>query len=179
MTYLLELRFLKAIKYYGDDRGKVTITNQIPPTPLRNPSPYSIIQAVLASCTALVVLIAGLFLLVVGLFQFFGDTSFIPGEYPIYSFGIIVLTIGATLIPFAVLKIKSLSLTKIEPVLKSPTRGFSSTRIVPLLLVLWVTVLLTGYLIADKGMLSTLIMPLPGYPWCNHSHSDLSVRLAR
>lgn len=104
-------------------------------------------------------LIAGLFLLVVGLFQFFGDTSFIPGEYPLYSFGIIVLTIGVTLIPFAVLKIKSLSLTRVEPALKSPTRRFSSTHIVPLLLVLWVTVLLTGYFVADKGRLSTLIMP--------------------
>jgi hypothetical protein len=108
---------------------------------------------------ALIVLIAGLILLVIGLFQLFGDMSSIPGEYSLYSFGLILLTIGATLTPFAVLKIKSLSLTADESLVNSPTLGFSSTIIVPVLLVLWVMALLIGYLVADKGMLSTLIMP--------------------
>jgi hypothetical protein len=113
----------------------------------------------LASCTALIVLIAGLILLVIGLFQLFGDMSSIPGEYSLYSFGLILLTIGATLTPFAVLKIKSLSVIAGEPLVNSPTHGFSSPLIVPVLLVLWVIALPTGYLVADKGMLSTLIMP--------------------
>jgi hypothetical protein len=105
------------------------------------------------------VLISGLILLVVGLFQLFGGISSIPGDYPLYSYGLIVLTIGATLIPFPVLKIKSLGLTAGEPVVKSSIPGLSSTLIVPALLFLWVLALLVGYFIADKGMLSTLIMP--------------------
>ena len=104
-------------------------------------------------------LASGFILLVVGFYQLFAKNSSIAGDYPLYSFGLILLTIGAALIPFAVLKIKSIAFTAGDPVVRSPAFGFYSSIIVPVLLALWAAVLLIGYLIIDKGMLSTLIMP--------------------
>jgi hypothetical protein len=113
----------------------------------------------LASCTALLVLTAGFILLVVGGVQLFGDLSSLPGDYPLYSFGLILLTLGAILIPFAFMKIKSLGLAMGKPVVISSTLGLSSSFVLPVLLILWVMAILIGYLVAEKGMLSTLIMP--------------------
>lgn len=104
-------------------------------------------------------LTAGFILLVVGGVQLFGDLSSLPGDYPLYSFGLILLTIGAILIPFAFMKIKSLGLAMGNPVVISSTLGLSSGFVLPILLILWVMAILAGYLIVEKGMLSTLLTP--------------------
>ncbi len=117
------------------------------------------ILALLASATALLVLSAGVILLLVGLFQLFGKISSIPGDYPLYALGLILLTLGAFLSPFAILKIKSLSPETGEPVSKSPTREISPTLLLVFLPVVWIFALLAGYFMADKGMVSTLVMP--------------------
>jgi PrsW family intramembrane metalloprotease len=118
----------------------------------------------LASGAALLMLIAGFIVLVVGLFQIVGNIASVPGDFPLYPLGLILLTIGALLIPFAILKFKSLGLATGEPIVKSPAQRISSPVVVPIVLSFWATVVLVGYFIAGQGLVSTLVMPFLTIP---------------
>lgn len=125
-----------------------------------NNNTYGIVQAVLAGGTALLTLFAGLILTVVGIIQIIINASSISGEYPLYSFGLVLLTIGALLVPFIVIKIKSLSYTTTEIAGKSFEFRLQARFLLPGILVLWAGVILAGYFLIDRGVFSTLVMPL-------------------
>jgi hypothetical protein len=115
---------------------------------------------VLVICATTFLLVSGFLLLVIGLIQLFANGSTTGVEYPLYGVGLMLLTIGTMLIPFTLLKIKSLRSSSLGLVMVIKPTGSHLPVLLPVLVILWSVVLLTGFFLIDAGKIASLFMPL-------------------
>lgn len=111
-------------------------------------------------CATTFLLVSGFLLLVIGLIQLFANGSTTGVEYPLYGVGLMLLTIGTMLIPFTLLKIKSLRSSSLGLVMVIKPTGSHLPVLLPVLVILWSVVLLTGFFLIDAGKIASLFMPL-------------------
>lgn len=114
----------------------------------------------LVICATTFLLVSGFLLLVIGLIQLFANGSTTGVEYPLYGVGLMLLTIGTMLIPFTLLKIKSLRSSSLGLVMVIKPTGSHLPVLLPVLVILWSVVLLTGFFLIDAGKIASLFMPL-------------------
>ena len=121
---------------------------------------YNLVQSILTACAAGFSLLCGFLLGGIGIYQLFVSTTGDIADYPLYAFGLILLTIGFLLVPFTVAKFKSLRTTSQNTPGTDPGSVKSATKILVASLILWVILLVGGYFLAGKGLAAALTMPV-------------------
>jgi RsiW-degrading membrane proteinase PrsW (M82 family) len=96
----------------------------------------------------------------IGIYQMVANSNKTYSDYPLYAVGLILLTIGALLVPFTALKLKSLGTTLQTSRFMDPVRSHRSRMLIVMLLIFWALLLLAGYLLINKGLLASLTLPV-------------------
>jgi len=105
-------------------------------------------------------LFCGFLLVGIGIYQLAGNPAGANADYPLYAFGLILLTIGFLLIPFTVVKIRALGTTTQNTTGSKQGQVKYPTTILVASLILWVILLVGGYFLTSKGLLAALVVPV-------------------